>query len=117
MSQFSESIAALSGRAIPAEAIALPTAGGIVQSVEAMPAPSDCYRVRGVIHPSDPAAPDIRFEAGFPARWNRKALHSGGGGLDGVVIPVEMPRPGGLQLGAERRGTGELRPRAAEKDP
>ena len=50
--------------------------------------------MRGVIHPSDPAAPDIRFEAGFPARWNRKALHSGGGGLDGVVIPVEMPRPG-----------------------
>lgn len=52
---------------------------------EKVSVPADIYRYEGVIHPIDPEAPDICFEAGLPLEWNGKVIQQGGGGLDGFV--------------------------------
>ncbi len=91
---------------LPASCIALPTGGATVTACTLFRAgaqdtspfarvfggefPVDTWRYEGVIHPVDPEAPDIRFEAGFPAEWNGKAIQMGGGGVDGYVPPCSM---------------------------
>jgi feruloyl esterase len=84
---------------VPSEALHLPTGGAAVTSAVRVPAagrttdesgeivlalPSHC-RVQGEIAPVDPDAPPIRFNVNLPDGWNGKAMHSGGGGLGGVV--------------------------------
>lgn len=88
----------LTGTAIAAETIGLPTRGGRVLSSEwlgpvtsaTLNAPEHCH-VEGTIAPVDPTAPEIVFELNLPAIWNGSALMLGGGGFDGVVPDVTGP--------------------------
>ena len=62
---------------------------------------TDYYCITGVIRPVDPKAENIRFEVGIPLQWNGKAVHQGGGGLNGYVpcatgAAVSAPHPEGL---------------------
>lgn len=96
--------ASLTGRAIPASAIALPTRGVTLTAATLVPAaaattdpvtgalthalPEYC-KLLGDIHPVDAKAPLIKFQLNVPTRWNQKALQVGGGGLNGS-IPVNL---------------------------
>lgn len=95
------------GMEIDAKKIGLPTSGAKIVSVETvregetavipgLPVgpTGDFVRVMGEIYPADAAAPNILFTLGIPYEWNGKFLQIGGGGLDGMVTPVEMPIPG-----------------------
>lgn len=92
--------AALAGSAIAASAIGLPTSGAKVLSAALVPAAAEHVGPASVVHalpeyckvlgeilPVDPAAPPIRFQLNVPTQWNGKAIHVGGGGLDGVIPP------------------------------
>lgn len=106
----------LTGRAIEAGRIGLPSRGGTVTSATMMPAkpaavdasgkaspamPAFC-KVLGTIASVDPAAPAITFQVNLPAAWNGKAVQYGGGGFNGVLItgldplrdaPPDVPVP------------------------
>lgn len=95
---------------IPAGAIGLPTRGAEVTKCTLfhtgdkdpepfsrlfdLAFPADVYKYEGVIHPVDPRAPDIRFEAGMPLEWNGKLIQQGGSGVNGFVPPSCMPLHG-----------------------
>ncbi len=89
----------LMGTALAAEDLALPSSGAIVTIAErrsaepqhldtngeiVLPTPAHC-RLAGEIRPVDADAPEIRFNVNLPLQWNGRAIHSGGGGLGGVV--------------------------------
>ena len=76
---------AMTGRAIPAAAIGLPTQGGIVTSARHQGSHQGFCKLRGEIRSVDPQADPIRFELNFPDQWNGKALQYGGGTFDGYV--------------------------------
>src|SRR5687768_2367239 len=65
--------AALTGLAIPAAAIGLPTSGGTVTSAVVVPASATvaehCLVNAGIL-PVDPAAPRILFRVALPTAWN-----------------------------------------------
>lgn len=91
---------------VPADSIGLPTRGAAITDCTLFRAgekdpgpfaksfdlsfPVDVYKYEGVIHPVDPQAPDIHFEAGMPVMWNGKAIQQGGGGVNGYVPPCTM---------------------------
>ncbi|VTU33154.1 tannase/feruloyl esterase family alpha/beta hydrolase [Variovorax sp. PBL-E5] len=106
------SCASLAGMAIGAGQIGLPTQGAVVTSANAIAAADagnvsgDYCQLRGTIQPVDPQAPAITFAVNLPDAWNRKVIHFGGGGFDGVLIdgtepvrfgPADKPTP--LALG------------------
>lgn len=82
----------LAGKSLPASLISLPTQGATVTSAVPMAASDagnrlgDYCRVRGTIQPMDPASQAINFAVNLPEKWNRKTIHFGGGGFDGVLI-------------------------------
>ncbi len=84
--------AELAGMSLPASAIGLPTQGATVTSATAVAAgePGNAFgaycRVRGTIVSVDPNAQSIQFALNLPEQWNRKTIHFGGGGFDGVLI-------------------------------
>ncbi|MGJ7610444.1 MULTISPECIES: tannase/feruloyl esterase family alpha/beta hydrolase [unclassified Variovorax] len=86
------SCADLSGKSLPAALIGLPTQGAIVTSATPVAAGAagntlgDHCRVRGTIQPVDAGASVINFAVNLPEQWNRKTIHFGGGGFDGVLI-------------------------------
>lgn len=86
------SCADLSGRSLPAALIGLPTQGATVTSATPVAAGDagntlgDYCRVRGTIQPVDASASVINFAVNLPEQWNRKTIHFGGGGFDGVLI-------------------------------
>ncbi|MFI9813878.1 tannase/feruloyl esterase family alpha/beta hydrolase [Saccharothrix variisporea] len=82
-----DSCAGLTGLAIPAAVIGLPTSGGEVTAARITGEPAHC-RVDAAIHPVDPAAPDVLLRVALPARWNRKTMMFGGGGYDGTIPDV-----------------------------
>lgn len=85
----------ITGLAIPASAIHLPTSGGSVLTATPVEAsgsgvatiPAHCL-VTARIGPVDPAAPDIRLNVALPMAWNNKTLMLGGGGFNGSVPNV-----------------------------
>ena len=96
------SCADLTGMAIPASAIGLPTTGGAVISAAVVPAAgagaalvAEYCRVNARISPVDPSAPDILFRVALPTSWNQKALMYGGGGFDGSIPNVTGNVPAG----------------------
>lgn len=82
----------LSGKSLPAALIGLPTQGATVTSATPVAAGDagntlgDYCRVRGTIQPVDASASAINFAVNLPEQWNRKTIHFGGGGFDGVLI-------------------------------
>jgi len=94
--------AQLPGTAIPASAIALPTAGGIVTTAVVVAAsgtgvtaiPEYCL-VNASISPIDTAAPKILFRVALPTIWNTKAVMFGGGGFNGSIPNVAGNVPNG----------------------
>jgi feruloyl esterase len=99
----------LEGQRIVAGDIGLPTLGARVTKAEQLPelAPyadpdgehllptaARCL-VQGRIEPVDGNAPPIRFAVNLPLRWNGRALQSGGGGLNGVVITAPGQKASG----------------------
>lgn len=99
----------LAGLVIPAEAIGLPTSGGIVTTAVVVAAtgtgaaalPEHC-KVSASIAPANPSAPNILLQVALPTRWNSKAVMFGGGGFDGSIPnvvgnvpngPVDRPTP------------------------
>jgi len=92
----------LTGMAIPASAIGLPTTGGAVISAAIVPAAgagaalvAEYCRVTAQISPVDPSAPNILFRVALPTSWNQKALMYGGGGFDGSIPNVTGNVPSG----------------------
>lgn len=99
----------LTGLAIAAAEIGLPTSGATVTSAAVVAAsgtgaaavPEHCL-VSGSIAPVDPDAPEIRFNVALPTVWNAKVLMFGGGGFNGSIPnvagnvsngPVDQLRP------------------------
>lgn len=87
-----QSCASFQGASIPANAIGLPTTGAVVTDAvdtadtdSAGQARSYC-KLTGNIRPFDPAAQPIRFQVNLPKTWNQRALHFGGGGLNGSLV-------------------------------
>ncbi|MFH2130093.1 MAG: tannase/feruloyl esterase family alpha/beta hydrolase [bacterium] len=92
----------LSGMAIPAASIGLPTNGGKVTSAILFPAAGKdaaavgkYCEVEGEIAPVDPKSPKILFKVALPETWNKKALMFGGGGFNGSVPNVAQNVPAG----------------------
>jgi feruloyl esterase len=83
---------ALSGLAIPAANIGLPTTGAAVTSSALVAAGvagnsnGEYCQIKGAIHPVDRTAPDIQFQLNIPTNWNKRILQMGGGGYNGRVV-------------------------------
>ena len=85
----------LTGKAIPAASIGLPTAGAVVTAASGVAAsgsgagaiPAYCL-VSASISPVDTNAPQIRFRLALPETWNSKVVMFGGGGFDGTIPNV-----------------------------
>jgi hypothetical protein len=82
----------LNGMSIAAKSIGLPTTGAAVTSTQIVAAAGtgaaaigEYCKVLGEIHPVDPNAPKIKFQANLPVDWNRKAMMFGGGGYNGTI--------------------------------
>ncbi|TWO68897.1 tannase/feruloyl esterase family alpha/beta hydrolase [Caenimonas sedimenti] len=92
----------LSGMAIPASAIGLPTSGGTVTTATMVAAsgtgaaavPEHCL-VSASISPVDATAPKILLRVALPGTWNSKVLMYGGGGFDGSIPNVAGNVPAG----------------------
>jgi hypothetical protein len=90
--------AGLTGLAVPASSIGLPTTGGMVTSAAVVPATSAVAEhclVNAAISPVDPSAPNILLRVALPTSWNQKALMYGGGGFDGSIPSVTGNVPAG----------------------
>jgi hypothetical protein len=101
------SCAALTGMAIPASSIGLPTTGGTVTSaavVPATPTVAEHCLVNAAISPVDPSAPRILLRIALPTLWNQKALMYGGGGFDGSIPNVVGNVPAGAGALPVNRG-------------
>ncbi|SFN06947.1 feruloyl esterase [Streptomyces sp. cf124] len=82
----------LAERAIPADALGLPTSGGRVTGTKTVPATGtgsqtigEYCQVDAELFPVDPEAPNIEMRVALPAEWNGKAMMFGGGGYDGAI--------------------------------
>lgn len=96
--------AALAGRSLPAQTIALPTQGAVIVSARMEGEGDERYcQVKGKIAPVDPSAPPVLFAVNLPERWNGKAAQIGGGGLNGTLVtgtgPTAHAPPGVTPLG------------------
>lgn len=102
------------GFELPASAIGLPTTGCTITDVQLVKneengfRTGDFYRVSGAVHPADPNAYDINFQAGFPVQWNGRLLQYGGGGLDGNVAPIEWVSVGQSFFGPSQLSKGYI---------
>ena len=82
---------ALVGLRVDAGTIGLPTRGALVKGatlVAATPSLREHCLATGSITSVNPNAQDINFAVGLPSDWNGKAMHFGGGGLNGSVPNV-----------------------------
>ncbi|MFI9796595.1 tannase/feruloyl esterase family alpha/beta hydrolase [Streptomyces sp. NPDC052302] len=100
--------AALTGTAIPAAVISLPTRGGrvhasspVTETVSGVGLPY--CRVDATLSPVDRSAPGITLRVALPLDWNRRSMMFGGGGYNGTVPDVRADVPF-----AEKGGTTPL---------
>jgi Tannase and feruloyl esterase len=86
---------ALTGLAVPATVIGLPTQGARVlvateiKDTDASGAVRAYCKVTGQIQSVDTAASPIRFQINLPRQWNQRALQFGGGGTNGRVVTAD----------------------------
>lgn len=83
-----QACSALQGRSVDRTAIGLATTGAVVTGAALVPAAAplgEYCKVSGEIRPVDGTAQSIGFSIAMPSDWNGKAVHFGGGGLNGVV--------------------------------
>jgi feruloyl esterase len=91
------------GASIPIETIGLPvrrvTLATPTWTAETANAPAYC-RVDGVIDPIDTSATarPINFGVALPARWHRRSVQMGGGGMNGTVPGLTGGGPGSPSL-------------------
>ena len=91
------------GSTIPAEKIGEPvrrvTLSTATWTSETANAPGSC-RVDGVMDPVDTSATarPINFAVALPARWNRRAVQMGGGGMNGSIPGLTGGGPGAPSL-------------------
>lgn len=91
------------GTSIPIETIGVPvrrvTLSAPTWTAETANAPGYC-RVDGVIDPIDTSATarPINFGVAMPARWHRRAVQMGGGGMNGTVPGLTGGGPGSPSL-------------------
>ena len=89
--------AALNGRLIARQAIALPSYyGGSVSLATYMPAKDGVgpfCKVVGQVNPVDPKSHPVLFEVNLPDDWNNKAVQYGGNGVNGVLVTGLNPLP------------------------
>lgn len=89
--------ASLQNQSIPASAIGLPTAGGVVQTVVVVHASDagnvngDFCKVTGIVKPVSATAQNLEFEVNLPLAWNGRVLQMGGGGYDGSLVTGLTP--------------------------
>ncbi|HEX5399449.1 MAG TPA: tannase/feruloyl esterase family alpha/beta hydrolase [Verrucomicrobiae bacterium] len=87
------------GTNIPISAIGEPV-GGVTLSpprwFEATPNSVAYATVDGSIAPKDPNGKPINFRVLLPAKWSRRAIQMGGGGMNGMVPMMRGERPGSL---------------------
>lgn len=79
---------AMQGKGVASAGIGLATTGAVVTGATLVPAAAplgEYCQVSGEIRPVDGTAQSIRFSIAMPSQWNGKAVHLGGGGLNGVV--------------------------------
>lgn len=76
------------GNEMPVTSIAEPVSavkiGSLVWKASSNGIPAHCY-VSGVIEPIDKQAPVINFAVVLPSVWNIRAIHKGGGGMNGAI--------------------------------
>jgi Tannase and feruloyl esterase len=96
------------GTMIPADAIGEPV-GGVTLSpprwVEATGNSVAHALVDGSIAPKDPNAKPINFRVLLPARWSRRAIQMGGGGMNGMVPMLRGERTGSPTASFARYGS------------
>lgn len=96
------------GTTIPASAIG-EAVGGITLSaprwMEALSNSVAYALVDGVILPKDPNGKPINFRVLLPARWSRRAIQMGGGGLNGMVPTLRGEAPVSPTSGFARYGS------------
>jgi hypothetical protein len=87
------------GTNIPVSAIGEPV-GGVTLSpprwFDATPNSVAYATVDGSIAPKDPNSKPINFRVLLPAKWSRRAIQMGGGGMNGMVPMLRGDRPGSL---------------------
>ncbi|MGH1369597.1 MAG: tannase/feruloyl esterase family alpha/beta hydrolase [Maritimibacter sp.] len=69
--------------------VELPTNGAKITSAAEVDAAGDTpafCQLTGEIAPVDPTAPPITFQVNLPLSWNNKAVHFGGGGMNGSLV-------------------------------
>jgi feruloyl esterase len=82
---------ALAGQKLPASYSTLATSGATIRQAELVlhgdpnNRNGEYCKVRGAIHPVDPQGLDIEFQVNLPTDWNKKALHFGGSGFNGIL--------------------------------
>jgi len=78
------------------DAVVVDAAGGL---------PKYC-KVTGAIAAATGGTPAINFQLNLPANWNTKALHYGGGGLNGSVVTGLSPLPSAAPTDTTPLGRG-----------
>jgi feruloyl esterase len=96
------------GSSIPVEAIGEPVGGVTLSAPRWVEATANSVAhaiVDGAILPKDPQGKPINFRVLLPARWSRRAIQVGGGGMNGTVPMLRGERPGSLTAGFARYGS------------
>jgi pimeloyl-ACP methyl ester carboxylesterase len=80
------------GTSIPASAIGEPVSGVTLGEPRWVEDANGAYGVvDGQILPVDPKAPPINFRVALPAKWARRGLQLGGGGMNGIIPNITTP--------------------------
>jgi len=96
------------GTSIPASAIGEPVGGVTLSSPRWVEATGNSVAhalVDGSIAPKDPNGKPINFRVLLPARWSRRAIQMGGGGMNGMVPMLRGERTGSPTASFARYGS------------
>jgi feruloyl esterase len=96
------------GTSIPVSAIGEPVGGVTLAPPRWFEATENSVAyalVEGAIAPKDPKGKPINFRVLLPASWSRRAVHMGGGGMNGMVPVLRGERPGSPAASYARYGS------------
>ena len=96
------------GTSMPATAIGEPVGGVTFSPPRWFGATNELVAyalVDGAIAPVDPKGKQIKFRVMLPAKWNRRAIQMGGGGINGMVPMLRGERANSATAGFVRYGS------------